>query len=185
MVRVTQVTYHDGFAAMLEHHSIAACLPDVTSLDAAVKVYESFPGYRENAKRHGVIGFTFHVEDTNGPMAKAGGLPPMPAPGTESRSEMLDRKQNAEDSKQNAVAQIHPREDHGSVTDDDAELLKELQRLDDERSHAKAANTPLPLPPLPPPALRSAQARTTLTAAEETLFDGKIIQCWYCFPKKR
>ena len=180
MVRVTQVTYHDGFTAMLEHHSIAACLPDVTSLDAAVKVYESFPGYRENAKRHGVIGFTFHVEDTNWPIAKAGGLPPMPAPGTESRSEMLDRKQNAEDSKQNAVAQIHPREDHGSVTDDDAELLKELQRLDDERSHAKAATTPLPLPPLPPPALRSAQARTTLTAAEEALFDGKPIQCAGC-----
>ena len=104
----------------------------------------------------------------------------MPAPGTESRSEMLDRKQNAEDSKQNAVAQIHPREDHGSVTDDDAELLKELQRLDDERSHAKAATTPLPLPPLPPPALRSAQARTTLTAAEEALFDGKPIQCAGC-----
>lgn len=40
---------------MLEATGFQNCIPEARDLEAAVKVYDSIPGYNERAKQHGVL----------------------------------------------------------------------------------------------------------------------------------
>eukprot|EP01038_Epipyxis_sp_PR26KG_P007937 gene7937-10770_t len=57
LTSVTEKSTFKTFREMLEHYTIKACLPDFRGdLDAAEKLYRSFPGYAEKEAKFGVIG---------------------------------------------------------------------------------------------------------------------------------
>jgi ASC-1-like (ASCH) protein len=56
LTKVKEKTPYPTFREMLAHHGIRACLPDFKgNLDAAEKLYRSFPGYAEKEKKFGVL----------------------------------------------------------------------------------------------------------------------------------
>jgi len=52
--KIEDIRKYDTFKAMLEEEGYQKCLTDVGSLEEAVAVYDTIPGYRERAARHGV-----------------------------------------------------------------------------------------------------------------------------------
>jgi ASC-1-like (ASCH) protein len=65
-VLVTAVTRHDSFRDMLQHHSLQACLPGVSSERAGVKIYHSFHNYARDAEQHGVVAWTIQQQENRG-----------------------------------------------------------------------------------------------------------------------
>ena len=55
--RILEVTRHDSFWDMLEHHGVQAALPGVDSIEEGVHVYHSFPGYARGARECGVVAY--------------------------------------------------------------------------------------------------------------------------------
>ena len=62
-VRVINVTYHESFRELLQHHGIAATLPRVRSLQEGVRVYHGFRGYERGALEYGVVAWEVAVEE--------------------------------------------------------------------------------------------------------------------------
>lgn len=58
-VRVLQVRRYDSFRAMLEAEGVAAMLPGVTSMDVAVRTYESFGDYKAAVREYGAVAIQF------------------------------------------------------------------------------------------------------------------------------
>lgn len=58
-VRVRQVRRYDSFRAMLEVEGVAAMLPGMTSLDEAIRVYESFGDYKTAVQQYGAVAIRF------------------------------------------------------------------------------------------------------------------------------
>jgi ASC-1-like (ASCH) protein len=52
---VFKVIYFKDFKAMLEASNLEKCIPENTSIDEAVEIYRSFPGYRDQEKILGVV----------------------------------------------------------------------------------------------------------------------------------
>jgi ASC-1-like (ASCH) protein len=52
---IKKVTRYKSFDEMLRAEGFKKCLPDVYSLDAAVRVYDNIPGYAEKARQFGVL----------------------------------------------------------------------------------------------------------------------------------
>jgi len=56
LTKVREKTPYPTFREMLAHHGIRSCLPDFKgNLDAAEKLYRSFPGYAEKEQKFGVL----------------------------------------------------------------------------------------------------------------------------------
>jgi ASC-1-like (ASCH) protein len=51
---ICRVTHFTDFREMLENSTVQACIPGA-SLDKALEIYRSFPGYREKEKEFGVV----------------------------------------------------------------------------------------------------------------------------------
>ena len=51
---ICKVTHFTDFREMLEISTVQACIPGA-SLDEALEIYRSFPGYREKEKEFGVV----------------------------------------------------------------------------------------------------------------------------------
>lgn len=52
---IAKIEKFASFRAMLEATGFQNCIPEARDLEAAVKVYDSIPGYNERAKQHGVL----------------------------------------------------------------------------------------------------------------------------------
>jgi ASC-1-like (ASCH) protein len=65
MTQIMEKKSFPTFKEMLQHYTIKSCLPDFKGdLDAAEKLYRSFPGYAEKEARHGVVGMKLRLLDT-------------------------------------------------------------------------------------------------------------------------
>lgn len=56
---VVELAYFSNFEDAIREVGIKKVLPNVRSLEEGVKLYESFPGYREGAKKYGVLRIKF------------------------------------------------------------------------------------------------------------------------------
>lgn len=54
-VRVVELALFKNFRDAITSIGVRKVLPNVRTTDEGVKLYESFPGYKENAKIHGVV----------------------------------------------------------------------------------------------------------------------------------
>ena len=52
-----------NFRDAIEYSGVKKVLPNTNSIDNGVKLYESFPGYKEGAKKYGVVRFTIVVNN--------------------------------------------------------------------------------------------------------------------------
>ena len=59
---ICRVAHFTDFRAMLESSSVQACIPGA-SLDEALEIYRSFPGYREKEKEFGVVAIHIKLRD--------------------------------------------------------------------------------------------------------------------------
>lgn len=55
--RITETKHFLSFKDMLEYYGVQACLPNLSCIKNAIKIYHSFPGYAEGEAKLGVIGF--------------------------------------------------------------------------------------------------------------------------------
>lgn len=53
--RVIYLNKYKSFKDMLTNEGLENCLPRFNSIDDGVRLYHSFPGYRENERNHGVM----------------------------------------------------------------------------------------------------------------------------------
>lgn len=53
--KISHAKIYKSFDEMLRAEGIEKCLPNVRSLEEAVRIYNSLPGYRERALQHGVV----------------------------------------------------------------------------------------------------------------------------------
>lgn len=60
-VIVEEITLYKTFKEAILYAGLQKVLPSVVDLDSAVELYESFPGYKENAKKYGVVCFKLKV----------------------------------------------------------------------------------------------------------------------------
>lgn len=68
LVKITDKRSFPTFRQMLQHSGIKTCLPDFNgNLDAAERLYRSFPGYAEKEAKFGVLGLTVELV-SNGEM---------------------------------------------------------------------------------------------------------------------
>lgn len=58
--RIVKVVRHSSFEEMLEKEGYKPCLPDVSSLEQGIKIYDNIPGYADKAKRFGVL--AIHIQ---------------------------------------------------------------------------------------------------------------------------
>jgi ASC-1-like (ASCH) protein len=62
LTKIVQKKSYTTFREMLEDCGVLNCLPGFNGgLDAAERLYRSFPGYAEKEKQHGVLGFVLEV----------------------------------------------------------------------------------------------------------------------------
>ncbi len=62
LVKITDKRSFPTFRQMLQHSGIKTCLPDFNgNLDAAERLYRSFPGYAEKEAKFGVLGLTVEL----------------------------------------------------------------------------------------------------------------------------
>ena len=59
---ICKVTHFTDFREMLEIASVEACIPGA-SLDEALEIYRSFPGYREKEQEFGVVAIHIKLKD--------------------------------------------------------------------------------------------------------------------------
>lgn len=63
-VRVLHVTAHEDFADMLGEYGVRRFLPNKSTIEQGVDVYHGFKGYREGARRHGVVAWVIELART-------------------------------------------------------------------------------------------------------------------------
>lgn len=56
VTNIVELKQFSSFELMLNHFGVQACLPDLDSMEEAVKVYRSFPNYAEQESIYGVMG---------------------------------------------------------------------------------------------------------------------------------
>ena len=61
--RILELKQFPTFKDLLEHYGLKTCLPDLDCLEAGVKIYHSFPNYKENESKFGVIGIKIELLD--------------------------------------------------------------------------------------------------------------------------
>ena len=61
LTRIVEIQRFSDFYSMLHAVGVKACVPGAQNLDEAVAIYHSFPGYEENAKKHGVLAFVVEL----------------------------------------------------------------------------------------------------------------------------
>jgi len=61
--RITSIKRFSSFREMLEKTDFKACIPDARTLEEAVRIYDSIPGYREKAARFGVVAISILAND--------------------------------------------------------------------------------------------------------------------------
>ena len=54
---IVELSWFPDFRAAIVEVGVKKVLPDARSLDEGVKTYHSFPGYKENSKKFGVLRF--------------------------------------------------------------------------------------------------------------------------------
>lgn len=54
---------YPNFRSMLESEGVDQCLPATQTVDEGEKIYHSFPGYAENAQKHGVVAFELNYKE--------------------------------------------------------------------------------------------------------------------------
>ena len=62
-VVITGKKIYKTFKKAIEDSGVKKVLPNVTSINNGVKLYKSFPGYTEGAKKYGVVRFTLVVNN--------------------------------------------------------------------------------------------------------------------------
>ena len=62
-VAIKKVQTFKNFPDMIEAIGVTACLPDYHSVDAAVRLYRSFPGYARKEKQFGCVALHLRVLD--------------------------------------------------------------------------------------------------------------------------
>jgi ASC-1-like (ASCH) protein len=55
--RVESRTLYKNFKEMLENEGLKNCLPGVNNLEEGIKTYQSFPNFKEDAKKYQVVAF--------------------------------------------------------------------------------------------------------------------------------
>ena len=58
-VKITELSYFKNFKEAIEASGVRKVLPNAKSLEDGVNIYESFPSYKENAKKFGVLRIKF------------------------------------------------------------------------------------------------------------------------------
>lgn len=58
---VQEVRAFDSFDEMLDYFGVASCLPGVSSMEEALKIYRSFPDYPKLEMSLGVVGVRFSL----------------------------------------------------------------------------------------------------------------------------
>ena len=58
---IKEINKYKGFREMLEKEGYSTMVPDVKSLDEAVRVYDNIPNYTERAKEKGVLALKLRV----------------------------------------------------------------------------------------------------------------------------
>ena len=56
---ITELSYFNNFKDAIEEVGVKKVLPNAKSLVDAVNIYNSFPGYKENSKKYGVLRMKF------------------------------------------------------------------------------------------------------------------------------
>ena len=56
---ITELSYYNNFKEAIEEVGVKKVLPNAKSLKDAVEIYNSFPGYKENSKKYGVLRVRF------------------------------------------------------------------------------------------------------------------------------
>ena len=54
--RILEIKQFPTFKQLLEHYGLKTCLPEIDCLEEGVKIYHSFPNYKENESKLGVVG---------------------------------------------------------------------------------------------------------------------------------
>lgn len=57
--KISELSYYTNFEDAIKDVGIRKVLPNVRSLQDGVKLYESFPGYKDGAKKNGVLRIKF------------------------------------------------------------------------------------------------------------------------------
>lgn len=58
---ITELSYFDNFKTAIEDCGLKKVMPNVRSIEDAVKLYESFPNYKTGAKKYGVLRMKFKL----------------------------------------------------------------------------------------------------------------------------
>ena len=64
VTKIVELKHFSSFEQMLNHYGVQACLPDLDSVEEAVKVYRSFPNYAEQESIYGVMGIKICLDVT-------------------------------------------------------------------------------------------------------------------------
>jgi len=66
--RILELKQFPTFKNLLEHYGLKTCLPALDCLEEGVNVYHSFPNYKQNESKFGVIGIKIELldEENNG-----------------------------------------------------------------------------------------------------------------------
>jgi ASC-1-like (ASCH) protein len=56
LTRIIEIKKFPTFKHLLEHYGLKTCLPDLNCLEEGVKIYHSFPNYKQQESELGVIG---------------------------------------------------------------------------------------------------------------------------------
>lgn len=59
---ITGIQVYPTFFEMLRSEGLQKMIPDVTSLEEGIAIYESFPGYRENVEKYGALALRLKIE---------------------------------------------------------------------------------------------------------------------------
>lgn len=60
---ITKIEPFLNFKEMLEKSDFKKCIPSANTLEEALAVYDSIPGYKERAKEHGVLAIHLKTEE--------------------------------------------------------------------------------------------------------------------------
>ena len=59
--KIMELKCFTSFENMLSYFGVQACLPGLVTIEEAVKVYRSLPGYKEKESQFGVIGIRIYL----------------------------------------------------------------------------------------------------------------------------
>ena len=59
--RIVEKKIYKSFENMINQEGISSLLPDVSSVEQGIEIYNSFPGYQEEVKKYGCVAFRLQV----------------------------------------------------------------------------------------------------------------------------